>query len=165
MGKLSLVGDKPDSMHSPVALTFDAEIKRVSAEKGLEIGKVMKKLAAATGLEERHLYNYRSGKTDIPSLLIPILCKQFESNALAMTVIGLCDDCSFDERDAFDLAKFCTGTIRNMLKGGEDFLDAFEDNRIDGHELIRLKNTRALIVRDANRMLEVAVHAHERRVA
>ncbi len=152
-------------MHSPVALTFYAEIKRLAVDKGIEIGKVMTKLAGFTGLDERQLYNYRTGKTDIPSLLIPVFCKQFESNALAMAVVAMCEPGDTDERDAFDLTKFCSGTIRNMLKGGEEFLDAFDDGRIDGHELIKLKNTRARIVRDANRLVEVASHAHERRCA
>lgn len=164
MAELKLVG-KPSGEHSPVALTFDAEIKRLAAEKGKQIGEMMTKLAEFTGLDERHLYNYRSGKTDIPSLLIPVFCKQFESNALAMSVVSMCETDDFDERDSYDLAKLCTGTIRAMLKGGEEFIDAFDDGRIDGHELIKLKNTRARIVRDANRLVEVATHAHERRVS
>lgn len=163
--KLKLVEQKPNSAHSPVALTFDAEIKRMSIEKGLEIGKVMTKLAGFTGLDERQLYNYRSGKTDIPSLLIPIFCKQFESNALAMSVIGLCDDANFEEADAFDLVKLCSSTLRDILKGGEEFMAAFDDGKIDGRELTRLKSVRATIIRNTNRLFEVASNAYQRRTA
>jgi hypothetical protein len=163
---LKLVDGKSRSaMHSPIALTFEAEVKRMAAEKGLSMEQTMSKLAGFTGLDERQLYNYRSGKCDIPCLLIPVFCKQFESNALAMALIGMCDDANFDADDAFDLARFCAGIVQDMLKGGVAFMDMLEDNRLDGREIVRIKNVRAKLVRDINRLVEVAVTAHERRAA
>ncbi|HQZ81625.1 MAG TPA: hypothetical protein PLR83_00265 [Pyrinomonadaceae bacterium] len=102
---MRLVPPATPETHSLVALTFDAEIKRLAVEKGLEIGTVMTKLAGFTGLDERQLYNYRSGKTDIPSLLIPVFCKQFESNALAMAIVSLCDVTPIETDDGFDVAR------------------------------------------------------------
>ncbi|HEV7700505.1 MAG TPA: hypothetical protein VGO43_09790 [Pyrinomonadaceae bacterium] len=163
--KLSLVTEKPETMHSPLALTFDAEIKRMTLEKGIAIGHVMAKLAAGTGITERHLYNYRSGKTDIPGCEIPILCKHFESNALAMALVGMCDVGEFDAQDAFDLADFCAASVSEMLAGGRVFIEAARDGTIDGHELIQIKNVVAMIVRNAHRTLEVATQMRERRVA
>lgn len=165
MADLRLVNKKPASAHSPVALTFDAEIKRLAAHSNIPIGEFMEILAGSTGLTEKQLYNYRSGTCDIPALLIPIFCRHFESNALAMAVVAMCELEEWDQRDGFDLARFCASTIRDMLRGGEEFMAAFEDGRIDGHELITLKNVRAKIIRDANRLVEVAVQAHERRAA
>jgi len=164
MAELKLVG-KPGGEHSPMALTFNAEIKRLAIEKGIEIGKVMTKLAEFAGLDERHLYNYRSGKTDIPSMLIPVFCKQFQSNALAMTLVGLCDVGDFEDRDNFDLSNFCADTVSNMLAGGQTFINAARDGRIDGHELIEIKNTSARIIRDAHRIVETATQLREARCA
>lgn len=161
--KLEAVPKATPETHSLIALTFDAEIKRIAKEKGREIGEIMTKLAGFTGLDERQLYNYRSGKSDIPALLIPVFCKQFESNALAMAVLSMCDATHTPEADGFDLARFCGRAVREMLEGGEDFLNAFEDGRITGHEVAKLKNTRARIIRSANRLLEVAQNARGRR--
>lgn len=153
---------KRDPRLSPVALTFEAEIKRAAAEKGLPIERVMAKLAAFTGLSESQLYNYRTGKTGIPADLIPELCRQFHSRALAMAVLNACDDVEDDHEDAFDLTRFCSRTVRDMLAGGEEFLDAFDDGHIDGHELTNLSQRAARISRDSYRLLEVARSARRR---
>lgn len=162
--KLEAVKKATPETHSLIALTFDAEIKRIAIEKGREIGEIMTKLAGFTGLDERQIYNYRSGKSDIPSLLIPVFCKQFESNALAMAVLSLCEAENSPDADGFDIARFCTTTVREMLECGADFLDAFDDGKIDGHEMAKLKNTRAKIIRSANRLLEIAQASRGHRV-
>lgn len=161
--KLEAVKKATPETHSLVALTFDAEIKRIAIEKGREIGEIMAKLAGFTGLDERQLYNYRSGRSDIPALLIPIFCRQFESNALAMAVLSMCDAEHTPPADGFDIARFCSESVKEMLECGTDFLNAFEDGRITGHEVAKLKNTRAKIIRSANRLLEAAQTARGRR--
>jgi hypothetical protein len=158
---LKEVEKKPDSMYSPVALTFSAEIKRMSVEKGLPIGEVFKKLARFSGVSETHLYNYRSGKTDIPALLIPVFCKQFESNALAMAVVGLCDVGDFDAGDAMDLINFTASAVKDILAGYATVVEAFKDGHIDGHELLEIKNSMAAIVRTAHRTTEIATRLRE----
>lgn len=158
---LKLVDDKPESP-SPIALTFEAEIKRIAAEKGLEIGKVMEKLSGFTGISTTHLYNYRTGKTPIPADLIPVLCKQFHSRALAMTLIAMCDETPEDDHDGLELTQFCSRSTREMLSFGEEFLAAFDDGKIDGHEEMRLRNSHAKIIRNANRKLELVVSARRR---
>lgn len=159
--KLKAVEKKPDSMYSPLALTLSAEIKRMSIEKALSIGEIIEKLSGFTGVSERHIYDYRSGKTDIPALLIPVFCKQFESNALAMALVGLCDTHDFEGRDALDLIQFCSQTLGDMLKGGQVFNEVVADGRVDGHELLEVKNVGAAIVRNAHRMIEIATQIRE----
>jgi len=56
----------------------------------------------------------------------------------------------------------CGRAVREMLAGGEDFLDAFDDGRIDGREEIKLKHTRARIIRTTNRLFEIAQNARRR---
>lgn len=162
MKKMSEEYPAKDSL---VALTLENEITRIASEKGLEIGTVTKRLSLAVGVGERHIYDYRSGKTDIPAMLIPKFCREFGSNALAMSVLTICTDTEFDERDPFDLGRFASQSVRNVLKGGDDFLEAFDDGRIDGYELAKLKRSTARIIRDANRLLEVATVEHQRRRA
>jgi hypothetical protein len=163
--KFKIVEPRPGTMHSPLALTFDAEIKRISIEKGKPIGEILELLAERSGISWQQLYNYRSGKTDIPASLIPVLCKHIGSNALAMSLVGLCETGDWDPQDAFDLADFCAGTTRDMLAGMQTFIDAARDGEIDGHELLKIKNVTASIVRNAHRTLEVATQMRERRVA
>lgn len=151
--------------NSPVALAFECEIKRVAIEKGLEIGNVIKKLSDNTGVSERHIYHYRTGKTDIPTLLIPKFCKEFGSNALAMSVMTMCDETEFEEQELFDLSRFVSKSVRNVLKAGDEFLEAFDDGAIDGYEFSKLSQSTARIIRDANRLLEVAASARNRRIA
>lgn len=148
---------------SPVALTFEAEVKRAAAEKGLPIERVMTKLAEFTGVGVSQLYNYRTGKTSIPADLIPELCRQFQSKALAMAVLNACGDVVEDEEhEPLDLTRFCSSTVRNMLAGGEEFLEVFDDGKVDGHELTNLSHRAARINRDVHRLLETAEAAHRR---
>jgi hypothetical protein len=163
--RFEIVEPKRGTMHSPVALTFDAEIKRISVEQDKPIGDVIKLLAERSGISWQQLYNYRSGKTDIPASLIPVLCKQFGSNSLAMAVVGMCEAGDWDPQDAFDLADFVAGTTSEMLGGVRTFIDAARDGQIDGHELLKVKNVTAAIVRNAHRILEVATQMRERRAA
>lgn len=167
MTKLKLVEKQKEypARLSPVALTFEAEIKRLAMETKSEIKEVMSDLAKASGLSESQLYNYRSGKTPIPADLIPELCRQFHSKALAMAVLNACDDVVDDHSEPLDLTRFCSSTVRDMLAGGEEFMDAFDDGRVDGHELTRLSHRAAKISRDSYRLLEVARAARHRSIA
>jgi len=141
---------------SPLAFTFDSEIKRMAEENGLEIREVMSKLAGFTGLCDNHLYNYRTGKTSIPAEQIPEFCRQFQSNALVMALVGMCGETEIVELDQFDLARACSSTVRSMLKGGDVLMEVCEDGKIDGYEEIRISKEAATINAHSNRLLEFA---------
>lgn len=162
---LNLVG-KPEKLPahlSTVALTFEAEIKRMAAEKRLSIEKVMRKLAEFSGVSEGHLYNYRSGKTDIPSMLIPVFCEQFGSKALVMALVDVCDRMAVEDCEPLDLTRLCSEAVRANLQHGVAFMDAAEDGHIDGHELIDLNHRTAQIRRNTFRLLETAQRMRHRR--
>ncbi len=161
--KLSLVAgpEKPAAHMSQLALTFEAEIKRIAGEAGVQIADVMRELSNVSGVSENHLYNYRSGRTDIPGSTIKVFCSIFRSNALASVL--MIDEIEFEDDDAYDLARMCNRHVRSMLESGEEFLDAFEDGHIDGHEEIKLARTTARIRRDSFRLLEVAQSFRRRR--
>jgi|CXWL01.1.fsa_nt_gi hypothetical protein len=149
---------------SPVATTFEAEIKRYAAETGLEIREVMRKLSEFSGISENHLYNYRNGKTDIPLMLIPVFCRQFNSNALAMAIVDMCDAMvEIEERNGLDLTMLCSHSVRDMLRVGEVFQDITSDGHIDGHEEIRFAGEVAKLGIHKNRMFETVKFMRRRR--
>ena len=150
------------TINSPLALTFEAEVKRYSIEQDVPVAEIMERLAMHTGLTTGQLYNYRSGKTDIPASLIPEFCRQFKSASLAMTLIGLCEIENFEVGDAMDLAAFCARMVINLLEGGKAFMEITEDGKVDGHELIRMKNVAAKITRDVNRSVEITEQMRRR---
>jgi transcriptional regulator with XRE-family HTH domain len=160
--KLSLVPvpENPVQHQSLLAQTFEAEIKRTAAEAKCSIAEVMRELANVSGISENHLYNYRSGKTDIPGQTIRAFCTIFKSNALADVV--RCDELEFDIDGELDLTQLCSRHVRSMLEAGNDFLDAFADGKIDGHEELKLVHTTARIHRDSFRLLEVAQQIRRR---
>lgn len=147
---------------SPVALTFEAEIKRIAADAEVSIDEVMRRLSKFSGIGTSQLYNYRAGKTSIPVDHIPIFCRQFHSNALAMSILTMCEATEIEHQDDFDLTRFCSSSVRDMLQLGDQFMEAFEDGRIDGHEETKLNGTAARIIRSTHRSLEIVRAARNR---
>lgn len=167
MKSLKLIKEKHDEYpfkNTPVTLCFEAEMKRLADERGEPMGDVTAKLAEMSGVGERQIYNYRTGKTEIAPEQIKIFCQQFNSFALGcawFSTFGIEQDVC----DEFDLSRFANRMTRNMLTGGDKFLAAFDDGRIDGHELNELELVSAKIQRDARRLTEVARDAYNRRRA
>lgn len=149
--------------NSPQSLTLDCEIKRIAAERDESTDKTIKNLADLSNLSERQIYNYRTGKTDIPSGLIPVFCNQFGSNALAMAILKQC--CRTAECDDFDIVRLANVSARHTLAAHERFLEAFDDGVIDGFELNELKKQTAAGVANFHRLEQVAEDAYNRRRA
>lgn len=147
--------------NSPQSLTLECEIKRIAGERGESIDQTIKNLADLSGVSERQIYNYRSGKTDIPAGLIPIFCNQFKSNALAMAILRQC--CATDDCDGFDIVRLANQSARHTLAAHERFLEAFDDDIIDGFELNELKRQTAAGVANFHRLEQVAEDAYNRR--
>ncbi len=167
MKSLKLIEQKHDEYpfkNTPVTLCFEAEIKRVAEEREEPLGDVTAKLANLSGVGERQIYNYRTGKTEIAPEQIKIFCQQFNSFALGcawFSTFGIEQDVC----DEFDLSRFASQTVRNVLQAGDKFLSAFDDGHIDGHEMNELELASAKIQRDARRLTEVARDAYNRRRA
>lgn len=150
--------------NTPVTLCFEAEIKRLADERDEPVGSLIAKLAGLSGVSERQIYNYRSGKTEIVPEQIKIFCQQFDSFALGcawFSTFGIEQEFC----DEFDLSRFASRTVRNVLQAGDKFLSAFDDGAIDGHELNELELASAQIQRDARRLTEVARDNYNRRRA
>ena len=167
MKSLRLIKEKHDEYpykNTPVTLCFEAEVARISEEREETKAQIIAKLAEFSGVSERQIYHYRQGKTEIAPEQIKIFCQQFSSFALGcawFSTFGIEQE-MFDE---FDLSRFASRTVRNVLQAGDKFLSAFDDGRIDGHEMNDLELASAEIQRDARRMTEVARDAYKRRMA
>lgn len=150
--------------NTPATLCFEAEITRIAKERAEPLGDVTAKLAKLSGVGERQIYNYRTGKTEIAPEQIKIFCQQFNSFALGcawFSTFGIEQDVC----DEFDLSRIASRTVRNFLTYGEQFLDAFEDGKVDGHEMNRLELAGAQIQRDKDRLIEIARDNYQRRRA
>ena len=150
--------------NTPVTLCFEAEIKRLADEREETTGELIAKLAAMSGVSERQIYNYRAGKTEIQPEQIKIFCQQFCSFALGcawFSTFGIEQEIC----DEFDLSRFASRTVRNVLQAGDKFLSAFDDGVIDGHELNVLELAGAQIHRDTNRLVEIARDNYKQRRA
>lgn len=149
--------------NSPQSLTLECEIKRIAAERGESIDQTIKILADLSGLSERQIYNYRTGKTDIPSGLIAVFCNQFGSNALAMAILRQCEQCV--ELEAFDIVQMANRSAQEMLGVHQHFLKVFDDGQIDGFEVNEVKRKTASGVAWFHRLEQVVVDAYNRRRA
>lgn len=149
-----------NSLHS---LTLESEIKRIAAERVEPMERVVRKLAEMSGIGERQIYNYRTGKTDIPSSLIPVFCRQFGSNALAMAILQQCRES--DEQDCFDLVRLANQSARTTLQAHDKFLEAFDDGHINGFEYNELKKASAGAIANFHRLDQIVEDAYSRRRA
>ncbi len=160
-GKVLQMRSEYPHKNTPVQLAFEAEIKRIAKDRGEPMGATTALLSKFTGVSERQIYNYRMGKTPVAPEQIKIFCEQFNSAALAQAWISTFNVVQTD-RELFDLTRFANKSLRNVLEAGDKFLGAFEDGKIDGHELNELHLAGAAIKRDADQMIEVAVDAYKR---
>lgn len=149
--------------NSQQSLTFENEIKRIAEERQETIAETSKKLSKLSGVGERQIYNYRVGKTDIPAGLIPIFCKQFGSNALAMSILKQCE--AAEQIDGFDLVKLVNTSAQNALGVHQHFLKVFEDGKITGFEFNETKIKTAKAVAVFHRLDQIVEDAYNRRNA
>jgi len=149
--------------NSPQSLTFESEIKRVAKEREDSIEKTIENLSEMSGVTVRQIYNYRNGVTDIPSGLIPIFCKQFGSNALAMSILNQCGET--EKIDDYDIVRLANQSAQKTLKVHQDFLVAFEDGKVDGFELMDLKKSTATSVACFHLLEQIAEDNYNRKRA
>lgn len=161
MSKLKLINPPAYEAHqSALALTFEAEIKRISNESGAEMSTVMEELSNASGISQSQIYNYRIGKCDIPGSLIRIFCAIFKSNALSD--VTRCEDIEFELDGDFDLAQMCNRHVRQMLECGQAIMEAAEDGHFDGHEVMKVERKTAELNRTSFQLVEYARHSRRR---
>jgi D-mannonate dehydratase len=149
--------------NSPQSLTLECEIKRVAAERDESIEKTIETLAELSGVGIRQIYNYRVGKTDIPSGLISVFCNQFGSKAMAMAILKQCEQC--EEIEAFDIVKLANESCQLTLKAHYKVLEVLDDGKIDGFENNEVKRVVAASVASFHRLEQIVDDGYNRRRA
>lgn len=145
--------------------TLDDEFKRIAKEEGLTLEDLVTEVASLTKKKARQIYNFRSGKSSLPSDLLPILCKRFGSLALIRTLEECCEETKVEIPDGFELGKLVSQTVRDDLRHYERFMDAFEDGVIERTELDELNRSGERVVQNVRMFLEIATADYQRRVA
>jgi hypothetical protein len=147
--------------NTPIQLTFEAEILRLSKEREEPIGDVIGKLAKMSGVKERQIYRYRSGSNAIPESSILPFCKQFKSAALV--VAWLQAETALDEPEGLDIVQIANRSCKQVLETHSRYLSAFDDGQIDGFELAELKRNTAATVASFHFLQNIAEANYQRR--
>lgn len=142
---------------------LDNEFRRVAKAEGKSMDALVEEIAGLTGKSVRQLYNFRSGKWDIPSQLIPVLCRRFRSRALLDALSEECGESAVEVPDPYDLTRLVSQTVRGDLRYFEQFLDAFEDGVIEKQELDRLRESSEYLILDVKKFFAMAEADYARR--
>lgn len=148
-----------------LADTLHREFKRVARAEQIAMEDLVNEVSKLVECSPRQIYNYRSGKWDLPSGLIPALCKRFRSRALLDELTAGCAETPVDVPDAFDLTRLVAQTVRDDMRHFEKFLDAFEDGVVEGHELAELRESGARVVENVRQFEAIAEADFNRRQA
>jgi hypothetical protein len=135
---------------------LDAEFKRVAKAEGKSMEALVEEVAALVGYRPRQIYNFRSGKWDIPSSLIPRLCNRFHSRALLDALIDECGETRVEVPDNYELTCIVSQTVRDDLRHYEKFLAAFEDSEINERELAELRESGARVISNVKKFEAIA---------
>jgi hypothetical protein len=145
--------------------TLDDEFKRVAKAEGIFIEELVAEVSRLIQKSERQIYNYRSGKWELPGSLIPILCRRFRSRALLIALEEECQDTTIEIPEGFELTLLVSQTVRADLQHYESFLKAFEDGAIDARELAELRESSDRVVLNVRHFEAIAVTDYERRAS
>jgi hypothetical protein len=146
-----------------LARALNEEFKRVSRREEISMEELVDQVARLLNRSVRHVYNYRTGKWAFEPAFIPIFCNRFGSRTLLDVLVAECGGVEVEVPDHFDLARLVSTTVREDLEFYGHFLEAFEGDGIQPHELPRLRELMERVVHNAFQFLEIAVTDCERR--
>ncbi len=70
-----------------LAKVLDEEFKRVAKLEEKDLAVLMEEVAREIGVDQRSLYNFRSGKWPLPAAIVPRLCQRFGSTKLVKALL------------------------------------------------------------------------------
>jgi hypothetical protein len=161
--KITVIADEYPYKTCLTTLTFDSELKRVSDERGEQIGETISKLSTLSGVGCKQIYNYRMGKTPVPEASLLLFCKHFASTAIISAWLAENDVCEVP--DGFDLVRVTNKSAQQFLKTHEAFMTAFDDGKIDGFEMVELEKSTATSIASVNNLRHIARMSFQRRAA
>jgi hypothetical protein len=139
-----------------LALTLDSEFKRVAGAEKISMESLMDEAAQLTGRTPREIYNYRSGKWPLPSNLIPVLVKRFNSYLLLDALREECRDVRHEVPDLFDLSQRVAATVGDDMKHYNFLLEAFQSGGVDEQEMVLIEKSGSRIIENVYQLLAVA---------
>lgn len=145
------------------ARTLDSEFRRIAEQEEKTMEEMVTEVSRLLNRSIRQIYNYRSGKWSLEARHVPTLCRRFNSLALVNALVAECNDVKVVIPDGFDLTRMTSRTVRQNLEYYERFLDAFESDGIQPHELAGLRELMERVVYDAYQFLEIAAADCDRR--
>jgi hypothetical protein len=160
---LAVIADEYPHKKCLTTLTFDSELKRISAERGEQVGETINILAVLADTSGKQIYNYRSGKTPVPESLLLVFCKHFASAAIISAWLAENEVCEVP--DGFDLVRVTNKSAQQFLKTHEAFMTAFDDGKIDGFEMIELEKSTANSIASVNNLRHIARISYQKRKA
>jgi hypothetical protein len=143
--------------------TLEAEFKRLAKKEQKPMEELVEEIARLVKKSVRQVYNWRSGKWDVPSQLVPVLCRRFGSLALIHALEDECRDIEAEMPEAFDLARLTSQTIREDLLHYERVMVAFEDRTITEGEFGEKVASGARVISNVRQFEAIAQGALERR--
>lgn len=148
-----------------LARILNEEFKRIVRCDEISMEDLVLETASLIQRSARHVYNYRTGKWPFEPAFIPIFCRRFGSRALLDALANECSEVQVEIPDKFDLTRMVSVTVRQDLEFYQEYLQAFESEGIQPHELQRLRELMERVIHNAYRFLEIAVADCERRSA
>lgn len=136
--------------------TLDAEFKRLAREEQRPMEELVEEVARLVGKSPRQIYNFRSGKWDIPSQLIPVFCKRFRSLALLQALADECRETEIEVPEHYELTCLVSKTVRDDLRHYENFLAAFEDGVITEAEMEKLRASGERVISNVRKFESIA---------
>lgn len=150
-----------------LARALDVDLIEVAKKEDRSIGDLVKEVTQLTGYSARHIYNWRSALWPIPSNVIPILCKRFNSTALLDALTAEMKDIEEVEiPDRFDLADLVTTILRSVCNHHFNLMEAFRrPGGIDAETLKSLDIATEDVIRQERQLFAIARAEHERTAA
>ena len=130
-----------------LAFVLDGEFKRVAKAEGISMEQLVSEVSKLTGYTPRQIYNFRSGKWDLPTSLVPILCKRFNSHALLNLLQDEINEQPIEISDTDDIPQLSIETLGEICAHHYNLLDIVNGRRsLDRNTLVEMEESTERIV-------------------
>lgn len=148
-----------------LALALDNELRRVAAEEDVTLDEMVNEIAALIGKTARMLYNYRSGKWDLPSSLIPVLCARFKSHTLLNALAGELKETIIEVPQGIEFSQLAIQILRQICDHHHALIEAYKTEATDLNTLSRLEEQTEQIIQRERHLFTLLEAEYEQRVS
>ncbi|HYP29386.1 MAG TPA: hypothetical protein VE262_21930 [Blastocatellia bacterium] len=146
-----------------LALLLDSEFHRVAKAEDISMEQLVSEVSILTEYTTRQIYNFRSGKWDIPSSILPVLCKRFNS----LVLLNLLEDEIKEQpvviSDTDDIPQLSIETLGEICTHHYNLLDIINGGRdLDRNTLVEIEEKTERIVQRERALFRLLERAYER---